>query len=345
MILSDRSIKEKVKTGEIMIKPFNPENLQPASYDLHLGNEFKIYKPHETEVIDTKKPVTGFMEEVYIEDDRYFVLHPGSFALALIKEKTGVDKRHVGRLEGKSSLARLGLLIHTTAGFLDPGNCLKLTLELHNASPLPIKLYPGMKIAQIAFEELDSDCEKPYGSEGLNSKYLGAEKIQESRMYLNFGESQPLKELQDKEITREFLSTVYVVDRGRVLLTWNRKVNKFVPLGGHVEKNELPSDCAIREAKEESGYDIELINPREMQYSNMPQNLDIQIDIIKPDHHHINISYLGRISGGKILDKSDEGTELKWFLAQEIANHPEIFNNTKEKALKAIEFFEKSNNV
>ena len=186
MIISDKSLKEKVKSGEIVVEPFNVDNLQPASYDLHLDNEFKIFKAHETEIIDTKKPVEGFMEDVHIENGKGFVLHPGSFALALIMEKTGVDNKHVGRLEGKSSLARLGLIIHTTAGFLDPGNCLKLTLELFNASPLPIKLYPGMKIAQITFEELDSECERPYGTEGLNSKYYKADKIQESRMYLNF---------------------------------------------------------------------------------------------------------------------------------------------------------------
>lgn len=186
MILSDGQIRRAVESGEIIISPFNESCLQPASYDLHLDNEFRVFKPHTTEVIDTKKPVTGLMEEVNLEEGDYFVLHPGSFALALIKEKTGVDSKHVGRLEGKSSLARLGLIIHTTAGFLDPGNNLKLTLELFNASPLPIKLYPGMKIAQIAFEELGERCERPYGSEGLNNKYYGAEKIQESEMYLNF---------------------------------------------------------------------------------------------------------------------------------------------------------------
>mgnify|MGYP003735673143 CR=1 FL=1 len=186
MILSDGDIVEAVAQGRVTILPFNRENLQPASYDLHLDNEFRVFKPHTTEIIDTKRPLQGMMEEIFIPDGGAFVLHPGSFALALIREKTGVDGKHVGRLEGKSSLARLGLIIHTTAGFLDPGNCLKLTLELFNASPLPIKLYPGMKIAQIAFEELKSMCLRPYGTEGLNSKYYGAEKIQESRMHLNF---------------------------------------------------------------------------------------------------------------------------------------------------------------
>ena len=175
-----------MKTGNIVLEPFNEACVQPASYDLHLDNEFRVFKPHETEIIDTKKPVNDIMEEVYVKDDGSFVLHPGSFALALVSEKTGVDNNHVGRLEGKSSLGRLGLIIHTTSGFLDAGNCLRLTLELFNASPLPIKLYPGMKIAQIAFEELSSECERPYGSEGLKSKYYKDEKIKESQMYQNF---------------------------------------------------------------------------------------------------------------------------------------------------------------
>ena len=186
MILSDRDIKQRIAEGKITIIPFSQDNLQPASYDLHLDTEFRVFKPHTTEVIDTRKPVAGMMEKVLIPDGEAFVLHPGSFALALIQEKTGVDASHVGRLEGKSSLARLGLIIHTTAGFLDPGNCLKLTLELFNASPLPIKLYPGMKIAQLAFETLTSSCERPYGSAELGSKYYGDEQIKESQMHLNF---------------------------------------------------------------------------------------------------------------------------------------------------------------
>lgn len=186
MILSDKQIRERVEAGKIFISPFVEESLQPASYDLCLDNHFKVYKSHTIEVIDPTKPLGDMMEDVFIHEGDYFVLHPGSFALALIREKTGVDSCHVGRLEGKSSLARLGLIIHTTAGFLDPGNNLKLTLELFNASPLPIKLYPGMKIAQIAFEELSGPCERPYGHKDLKSKYFGDEKISESKMYLNF---------------------------------------------------------------------------------------------------------------------------------------------------------------
>jgi dCTP deaminase len=185
MIYADRTIKQKVKSGEIVIDPFDPDRLQPASYDLTLDNEFRIFRVHEIEAIDVKEK-SNIMEKVVVKEDHPFILHPSNFALALVREKTGVDDSHVGRLEGKSSLARLGLIIHTTAGFLDPGNCLQLTLELYNASPLPIKLYPGMKIAQIAFEQLDRACERPYGSKELGSKYFRASHIQESKMYLNF---------------------------------------------------------------------------------------------------------------------------------------------------------------
>jgi deoxycytidine triphosphate deaminase len=184
-ILSDVQIKRKVASGEIEISPYDVECVQPASYDLHLDTQFKIFRPHRTEIIDTRNPVKDLMENADLGGRNSFVLHPGSFALALVKEITGVDSKHVGRLEGKSSLARLGLIIHTTAGFLDPGNSLQLTLELFNASPLPIKLYPGMKIAQIAFEELSEPCEVPYGKE-RGSSYYGVRHIQESEMHKNF---------------------------------------------------------------------------------------------------------------------------------------------------------------
>jgi len=193
MILSDKHIKEGVESGKIIIEPYDKGCIQPASYDLHLDNEFKVFKKNENILIDPKESVKDMMEDIYIEEDGYFIIHPGDFVLGLIREKTGVDSSHVGRLEGKSSLARLGLLIHTTAGFLDAGNCLKLTLELFNASSLPIKLYPGMKIAQIAFEELSSECDVPYGSKELKSKYFGSTGIDESRMHENF-------QKKDKEI-------------------------------------------------------------------------------------------------------------------------------------------------
>lgn len=188
MILADRTIKKYIKEGEIEIEPYHNSQLQPASYDLRLDKYFLKFDTTKHTEIDTKKSVEDMMTEYVVEEDSPFILHPKEFALANIYEVTGVSDKIVGRLEGKSSLARLGLLIHTTAGFLDPGNKLRLTLELFNAGNIPIKLYYKMKIAQIAFEELDQRCERPYGHKDLGSKYLGDERVQGSKMHLNFSE-------------------------------------------------------------------------------------------------------------------------------------------------------------
>jgi dCTP deaminase len=186
MILSDRSIKEKIKSGEIVIDPFSEEFLQPASYDLHLDKYFLVFNRESIGMIDVKKKPENLMREIEVDEKIGFVIHPNEFVLANVKEITGVDSNHVGRLEGKSSLGRLGLIIHATAGFLDPGNKLRMTLELANVSPLPIKIYPGMKIAQLAFEKLDSECERPYGSKELKNKYSGDLKVRGSEMWKNF---------------------------------------------------------------------------------------------------------------------------------------------------------------
>lgn len=186
MILSDKSIKNKLKTGEIIIEPFNPKDLQPTSYDLHLGSDFLRFNTKKHSEIDVKKPVSDLMEKVHLDENGSITLQPGDFILAHTVEITGVDDKHVGRLEGKSSLARLGLIIHTTAGFLDPGNCLRMTLEIVNLSPLPIKLYAGMKVAQMAFEQVDQKVSKPYGHKSLNSKYYKDSSVSESKYYLNF---------------------------------------------------------------------------------------------------------------------------------------------------------------
>ncbi len=186
MILSDVSIKKKLKTGEICIDPFNIENLQPASYDLTLDKNILAFDTTNFTEIDVKKPVTNLMREIPISNGGYFVIHPREFVLANVVEVVGVDNMHVARLEGKSSLGRLGIVIHATAGFLDPGNKLRMTLEISNLGSLPIKLYPGMKIAQIAFEVLDQPCEKPYGHKDLNSKYFGDMCVKPSQISLNF---------------------------------------------------------------------------------------------------------------------------------------------------------------
>ncbi len=188
MILSDRDIKKERKAGEITIEPYRAEHVQPASYDVHLDRHFLIFNINNNFVIDPKVPSVDLMKKIDITLDEPFILHPGEFALGMLLEETGVSDRLVGRLEGKSSLGRLGLIIHTTAGFLDPGNSLKMTLELYNAGKIPIKLYYRMPIGQMAFEYLSSPCERPYGSAGLNSKYMGDKKPTASKMHLNFAQ-------------------------------------------------------------------------------------------------------------------------------------------------------------
>jgi len=185
MILSDRDIKKAIQEGRITIDPFDEKYIQPASIDLHLGNEFLVFDTKQNFIIDPKKPIDNMMKEIIIDGDSPFVLHPGEFALGLIHETTGVGENLVGRLEGKSSVGRMGLLIHVTAGFLDPGNSLKMTLELHNTATLPILLYHKMPIAQMAFEELSSPCENPYSNKE-NSKYTGDMKPKASQMWKNF---------------------------------------------------------------------------------------------------------------------------------------------------------------
>ena len=186
MILSDKDIRQALKDGQISITPYDERNLQPASVDLHLDKHFLVFDTRKHSVIDPKKPVDYLMREVEIDENEPFVLHPGEFALGLILEETGVGDDFVGRLEGKSSIGRLGVLIHVTAGFLDPGNKLKMTLELHNTAELPILLYYKMPIAQIAFEKISSKSENPYGSKSLTSKYSGDTKPVASQMWKNF---------------------------------------------------------------------------------------------------------------------------------------------------------------
>jgi dCTP deaminase len=186
MILSDRDIKAYIKEGKISITPLRPECIQPASIDLHLDKTFLIFDTVNHHLIDVKEPVDNLMRRVEIDETKPFIIHPGEFALGLVLEETGVGNDVVGRLEGKSSLGRLGIIIHATAGYLDPGNKLHMTLELSNIGSLPVKLYYGMPIAQISFVKLSSPCENPYGSKALTSKYYGAKEPQASQMWKNF---------------------------------------------------------------------------------------------------------------------------------------------------------------
>jgi len=138
------------------------------------------------------------------------------------------------------------------------------------------------------------------------------------------------------EIVREFISTVFVVKDGKVLMTWNKKVNNWIPIGGHVEKNELPCDSVIREAKEESGLDIELISLSESETGNLAQPVHIHLDHIKEDHEHINLIYFGIVKGGECFEIDDEGKELRWFSKEDLKKE-KLLPNVKEWALKALE--------
>lgn len=186
MILSDHDIKKALKSGIISVDPLFPGSIQPASVDLHLGADFLVFKNSGHTCIDLRQPVDDMMEATSINAKKPFVLHPGEFALGLTYETIGVADNMVGRLEGKSSLGRVGLIIHATAGYLDPGNKLKMTLELHNIANLPIVLYYKMPIAQMSFTPLSSAADNPYGSKKIGSKYFGAQKPQASQYYKNF---------------------------------------------------------------------------------------------------------------------------------------------------------------
>lgn len=187
MVLSDKDIKKALKNKQIIIENFDPNRLQSASYDVLLGFNFLVFSKHSTEIIDPKKPVKDAMTKITLKDeDDFFILHPQEFALAATWDYVGVDDGHIIQLGGKSSLARLGLIIHTTAGFIDPGNSLNITLELFNAGGLPIKLYPKMKIGQVVFQKLQTPSERPYGHKDLGSKYLNSRDVEASRMSENF---------------------------------------------------------------------------------------------------------------------------------------------------------------
>lgn len=190
MILSDGDIKKHLAAGDILIEDFDEARLQPASYDVLLGTDFLVYDHQNLSVIDPREDISKFMRKVIVPNDGHFVLQAGEFALGMVADFVGVGPEYAIELMGKSSLARLGLIIHTTAGFIDPGNQLNVTLELFNTNKVAIKLYPGMKIAQICFRKLSSPAEKPYGTKGLNSKYFNARTVQASAMHKNFKKPQ-----------------------------------------------------------------------------------------------------------------------------------------------------------
>lgn len=191
MVLSDRTIREEIARGRIVIEPFDDACIQPASIDIHLDAQFRVFANFRKPYVDVREPQDDLTDLVTIEDGEPLMLHPREFVLGSTLEKVTIADDIVARVEGKSSLGRLGLLIHSTAGYVDPGWSGHLTLELSNVSNLPITLYCGMPIGQISFLRLTSPAEKAYGAEGLGSKYQGQHEPTASRFYLNFKEKKP----------------------------------------------------------------------------------------------------------------------------------------------------------
>jgi dCTP deaminase len=184
MILSDRSIREEIDAGRVVIDPFDASCIQPSSVDLHVDSQFRVFANSRYPYIDVREEQPDLTELVEVKPDEAFILHPGEFVLGSTLERVALPDDLVARLEGKSSLGRLGLLIHSTAGYVDPGWDGYLTLELSNVANLPITLYPTMKIGQISFFRLTTAAETPYGSAG--NKYQGQRGPTPSRFYRDF---------------------------------------------------------------------------------------------------------------------------------------------------------------
>jgi dCTP deaminase len=172
-VLSDGTIRRLVEDGRIKIDPWDETLVQPASVDLRLGDSFLVFHNHRASAIDLRDPPQHLTEEVKVTGDEPFVIHPGEFALGRTMEWVELPDDIVARIEGKSSLGRLGLIVHATAGFCDPGWKGTLTLELANLTRVPIRLYHGLAIAQLSFMALDAPAERPYGHEDLGSHYQG----------------------------------------------------------------------------------------------------------------------------------------------------------------------------
>src|SRR6188472_3796329 len=184
MILSDRDIRAEIESGRITIEPFDERCLQPSSVDLHVDSQFRVFANSRYPFIDVREEMPDLTELVEVKPDEPFILHPGEFVLGSTLERVAIPDDLVARLEGKSSLGRLGLLIHSTAGYVDPGWNGYLTLELSNVANLPITIYPGMKIGQISFFQLTTAADTPYG--GAGSKYQGQRGPTASRIHEEF---------------------------------------------------------------------------------------------------------------------------------------------------------------
>ena len=186
MLLSDSDIRSYVASGRVRLKPWDPEMVQPSSVDIHLDRFFRLFDNHKYPVVDPAADQPELTRLIEVSADGEFVLHPGEVVLGATYERVTLADDVAARLEGKSSLGRLGLLTHSTAGFIDPGFSGHVTLELSNTATLPIKLYPGMKVGQLCFFQLSSPAERPYGAGATGSRYQGQRGPTASRSHLNF---------------------------------------------------------------------------------------------------------------------------------------------------------------
>ncbi len=189
MLLSDREIHLEIKAGRVKVEPFDTGMIQPSSVDVRLDRFFRVFENHKYSVIDPSIEQGELTREVEVAPKEFFILHPGEFVLASTYEIISLPDDIAGRLEGKSSLGRLGLLTHSTAGFIDPGFSGPITLELSNVANLPVKLFPGMKIGQLCLIKLSSPAEHPYGSALYGSRYQGQRGPTPSRSWMNFHQS------------------------------------------------------------------------------------------------------------------------------------------------------------
>jgi dCTP deaminase len=186
VLLSDRDIRAELASGRVVLEPFDDEMVQPSSVDVRIDRYFRLFDNHKYPVIDPAQEQPELTRLVDVDTQDAFVLHPGEFVLASTFEVITLPDDVAARLEGKSSLGRLGLLTHSTAGFIDPGFSGHVTLELSNVATLPIKLWPGMKIGQLCFFRLSSPAEHPYGSGRYGSRYQGQRGPTASRSFLSF---------------------------------------------------------------------------------------------------------------------------------------------------------------
>ena len=186
MILSDRTIREHLDAGTITIDPIEPSAVQPSSVDVRLDHRFLVFRNHTRGLIDVKEDLSDLTEPVEATEEDPFILHPGEFVLGSTLERIALPDDLVARLEGKSSLGRLGLLIHSTAGFVDAGWDGQITLELSNVASLPITLYPGMRVGQVSFMQMTTEADNPYGSGVIGSKYQGQIGPRPSQYWKNF---------------------------------------------------------------------------------------------------------------------------------------------------------------